>query len=102
MNDQQTGTSSPSRPARAVRDLADDHVRRLAELDPVLAGDLGWTERQDELPDLSPTAPPRSSPPAGRPWSGWTPPRAPGSPPTPTSVAARGCCVSASAPSSTT
>lgn len=39
---------------RAVRDLADGHVRRLAELDPVLAGDLGHTERQDELPDLSP------------------------------------------------
>ncbi|MEQ3549209.1 DUF885 domain-containing protein [Pseudonocardia nematodicida] len=40
--------------ARAVRDLADDHVRRLAELDPILAGSLGWTARQDQLPDLSP------------------------------------------------
>ena len=39
---------------RAVRDLADDHVRRLAALDPLLAGQLGWTEGQDELPDLSP------------------------------------------------
>lgn len=40
--------------SRAVRDLADEHVRRLAELDPLLAGDLGWDLRQDELPDLSP------------------------------------------------
>ncbi|MBC3192037.1 DUF885 domain-containing protein [Pseudonocardia sp. C8] len=39
---------------RRVRDLADDHVRRLAELDPIVAGDLGYAERQDELPDLSP------------------------------------------------
>ncbi|MEJ8280792.1 DUF885 domain-containing protein [Pseudonocardia spirodelae] len=51
MNDQQTGTDGAHRP---VRDLADDHVRRLAALDPILAGDLGLTERQDELPDLSP------------------------------------------------
>ena len=41
-------------PARAVRDLADDHVRRLAALDPVLAGELGHTDGQDRLPDLSP------------------------------------------------
>ncbi|MFP5069937.1 DUF885 domain-containing protein [Pseudonocardia nantongensis] len=41
-------------PARPLRDLADDHVRRLADLDPILAGDLGWDVRQDELPDLSP------------------------------------------------
>ncbi|MDN5918475.1 MAG: DUF885 domain-containing protein [Pseudonocardia sp.] len=39
---------------RAVRDLADDHVLRLAELDPVLAGELGHTDGQDRLPDLSP------------------------------------------------
>ncbi|MBW0101103.1 DUF885 domain-containing protein [Pseudonocardia sp. KRD291] len=42
-------------PARAVRDLADDHVDRLAALDPVLAGELGHTDGQDRLPDLSPT-----------------------------------------------
>lgn len=102
MNDTQTGTDRTARPSRAVRDLADDHVRRLTELDPILAGELGCTARQDELPDLSPTAPPRSSPSAGRPWTGWTPPRAHGSRPTRTSVAARGCWASVSAPSSTT
>ncbi|RZT86420.1 uncharacterized protein (DUF885 family) [Pseudonocardia sediminis] len=41
-------------PSRAVRDLADDHVRRLAALDPVLAGELGHTDGQDRLGDLSP------------------------------------------------
>ena len=45
---------SPVGADRAVRDLADDHVRRLAELDPIVAGDLGFDDRQDELPDLSP------------------------------------------------
>ncbi|KAA1034970.1 DUF885 domain-containing protein [Pseudonocardia sp. EV170527-09] len=54
MNDTQTGTDRTARPSRAVRDLADDHVRRLTELDPILAGELGCTARQDELPDLSP------------------------------------------------
>lgn len=39
---------------RAVRDLADDYVRRLAELDPVLAEDLGLPVGRDRLPDLSP------------------------------------------------
>ncbi|MDL5158701.1 DUF885 domain-containing protein [Actinomycetospora termitidis] len=40
--------------SRAVRDLADDHVRRLAALDPIVAGELGLGEGQDQLPDLSP------------------------------------------------
>ncbi|GLZ53961.1 DUF885 domain-containing protein [Actinomycetospora sp. NBRC 106378] len=43
-----------SDPQRAVRDLADDHVHRLAALDPILAGHLGWNDHLDELPDLSP------------------------------------------------
>lgn len=46
--------TSDQNSGRAVRDLADDHVRRLAALDPVLAGELGHTEGQDLLPDLSP------------------------------------------------
>ena len=45
---------APTGTARPVTDLADDHVRRLAELDPILAGDLGWPQGQDRLPDLSP------------------------------------------------
>lgn len=39
---------------RPVRDLADDYVRRLAELDPLLAEDLGLPTGCDALPDLSP------------------------------------------------
>ena len=50
-----TETSAPSSASsRPVRDVADDFVRQLAELDPLVATDLGLPIRQDELPDLSP------------------------------------------------
>jgi len=39
---------------RAVRDVADAYVQRLAEHDPIVATDLGLPIRQDELPDLTP------------------------------------------------
>jgi uncharacterized protein (DUF885 family) len=39
---------------RAVRDIADDYVRRLAEHDPMVATDLGLSIGQDQLPDLTP------------------------------------------------
>jgi uncharacterized protein (DUF885 family) len=40
--------------SRPVRSLADDYVHRAAELDPIIATDLGLPIRQYELPDLSP------------------------------------------------
>ena len=46
--------SAPPAANRPVRDLADDYVQRLAELDPLLAEDLGLAEWRDALPDLSP------------------------------------------------
>jgi uncharacterized protein (DUF885 family) len=50
-----TETSAPaSASSRPVRDVADGFVRQLAELDPLVATDLGLPIRQDELPDLSP------------------------------------------------
>ena len=39
---------------RAVRDVADAYVRRLAEHDPIVATDIGLQIRQDELPELTP------------------------------------------------
>ncbi|MFE4588997.1 DUF885 domain-containing protein [Streptomyces laurentii] len=51
--------SSPPSPAkqagaRIVRETADSYVRRLAELDPLVATYLGLPFGQDQLPDLSP------------------------------------------------
>jgi uncharacterized protein (DUF885 family) len=51
-----TETATPSNASsRPVRDVADGFVRQLAELDPLVATDLGLPIGQDELPDLSPT-----------------------------------------------
>lgn len=41
--------------SRAVRTVADDYVRALADLDPILATALGLRPGEDRLPDLSPT-----------------------------------------------
>jgi uncharacterized protein (DUF885 family) len=50
-----TVTATPSNTSsRPVRDVADGFVRQLAELDPLVATDLGLPIGQDELPDLSP------------------------------------------------
>jgi len=46
--------SQPGSGSREVRAIADDFVYRFAELDPIIATDLGLPIRQDELPDLSP------------------------------------------------
>ena len=40
--------------SRAVRTVADDYVRELADLDPILATALGLQPGEDRLPDLSP------------------------------------------------
>jgi uncharacterized protein (DUF885 family) len=43
----------PGGESRQVRALADEYVHRAAELDPIIATELGLPIRQDELPDLS-------------------------------------------------
>jgi uncharacterized protein (DUF885 family) len=47
-------TQSPAAAPRPVRDAADGFVRQLAELDPIVATELGVPVAQDRLPDLSP------------------------------------------------
>ncbi len=49
-----TTPSSPQPSPRPVRDVADDYVSSLSELNPLLATRLGLRPADDRLPDLSP------------------------------------------------
>jgi uncharacterized protein (DUF885 family) len=49
-----TTAANPSDPGQGVRALADDYVRRLADLDTLTAASLGTHPGDDRVPDLSP------------------------------------------------
>jgi uncharacterized protein (DUF885 family) len=48
------GTADSDHPSRAVRAAADAYVRHRADLDPIIATELGLPTGQDKLPDLTP------------------------------------------------